>query len=116
MSPRCPRARPLAYYDDDTHARRLIALVYEEGLAPAEILAAELQQMYAELMAELQWKTRPWTMISRRVREQLGGAKTYAWIPSTRGAPRRLRVFRFGEAMSATAAAPNQTARLVSAA
>ena len=110
------RRRPLAYYDEATHARRLVAMIYEESIAPAEILVAELQEMYAELMAELQWAERPWVMVSRHVRMQLGGRKTYAWVRNARGIQKRLRVYRFDAASCPAVAIASESPRLASAA
>ena len=93
------RDRPLAYFDDATHAKRLVRMIYEDGLAPSEFTASDLKDVYCELMLELEWQPRPWNQLSKQLRLLgLGGPaqrKIYAWRPDARGVPRRRRVFRF---------------------
>jgi hypothetical protein len=90
-------------------------MVYEDVGGPTEITAADLRRMYVELMSELGWAARPWVMISQRVRANLNERKTYAWVHPPRGAPKRVRVYRF-RASSAITASPIETQRLASAA
>ena len=92
---RVRKCQPLAHYDDETHAKFLVYRIYEEAIAPAEILVADLKEIYADLLIEFQWAERPWIMVSREVRTLLGGQKTYAWVRTARGNARRMRVYRF---------------------
>ena len=78
------KCQPLAHYDDETHAKYLVYRIYEEAIAPAEILVADLREIYADLLIEFQWAERPWIMVSREVRTLLGGHKTYAWVRTAR--------------------------------
>ena len=108
---------PIAhYYDPSAHARRLVQEVYSEGLAPIEILASELQQMYRELVAELGWREHSWITVGHQVKLLIGGRKTYVTIRSPRGGSRRLRAYRFEGTSLPAAMAADSSPRLVSVA
>lgn len=105
LEPTTSRSRPLytrepaPRFDAKVHARRLITYMYEgsQPLAPGDVLARDLMQIYPEMLADLGCdEARPWPTLSRYLKESLGArTKTYGWFYDDAGGRHRLRYYRF---------------------
>ena len=49
-----------------THAQRLLAALIDSGFEGKELTVADLQQLYAELCGQLNWRPRPWNPLAKQ--------------------------------------------------
>jgi hypothetical protein len=99
--------RQAAHFPPERHATELLNFLLEEVGAGADLLYPEVQDLYWQMCARINWAPRPWNPVGRELRKLLGKRKTYSWFDGVNGEQRRLRVYRL------TAPAPDhrQTSR-----